>query len=93
MSCRLHGYPGPSLATFSYRSSPPAGLLDYIPYFHIAAVCMFELVVLLLLGYKWGSIYIYIYIYIMSFEVGLFDRTCKNPWSCSFCLLLFTDFS
>ena len=56
MSCRPHGYPWPSLATFPPRSSPPAGLLDYIPYLHIAAVCMFELVVLLLLGHKWGSI-------------------------------------
>ena len=54
MSCRQHGYPCPSLATFPYRSLPPAGLLDYIPYLHIAAVCMFELVVLLLLGHKWG---------------------------------------
>ena len=45
-----------SVATFPYRSSPPAGLLDYTPYLHIAAVCMFELVVLLFLGHKWGSI-------------------------------------
>ena len=30
-----------SLATFPYRSSPLAGLLGYIPYPHIAAVCMF----------------------------------------------------
>ena len=56
MSRRLHGYPWPFLATFPYRSSTPAGLLDYIPYLHIEAVCMFELVVLLLLGHKWGSI-------------------------------------
>ena len=56
MSCRQHGYPWPSLATSSYRSSPLAGLQDYIPYPHIAAVCMFELVVLLLLGHMWGSI-------------------------------------
>ena len=55
MSCHPHRYPWPSLATFPYRSSPPAGLLDYIPYLHIAAVSMFELVVLLLLGHKWGS--------------------------------------
>ena len=51
MSCRPHGYPWPSLATFPYRSSPPAGLLNYIPYLRIAAVCRFELVVLLLLGH------------------------------------------
>ena len=50
----LHGYPWPSLATSPYRSSPPAGLQDYIPYPHIAAVCMFELVVLLLFGHMWG---------------------------------------
>ena len=46
MSCRQHGYPWPSLA----------GLQGYIPYPHIDAVCMFELVVLLLLGHMWGSI-------------------------------------
>ena len=56
MSCCPHRYPWPSHATFPYRSSPPAGLIDYIPYLRIAAVCMFELVVLLLLGHKWGSI-------------------------------------
>ena len=56
MSCRQHGYPWPSLATFPYRSSPPAGLLGYILCPHIAAVCKFGLVVLLLLGHMWGSI-------------------------------------
>ena len=54
MSCRLHGYPWISLATSPYRSSPPAGLQGYILYPHIAAVCMYELVVLLLLGHMWG---------------------------------------
>ena len=38
MSCRQHGYPWPSLATFPYRSSPPAGLLGYTLCPHIAAV-------------------------------------------------------
>ena len=56
MSCRQHGYPWPSLATSPYHSSPPAGLLGYILCPHIAAVCMFGLVVLLLLGHMWGSI-------------------------------------
>ena len=56
MSCRQHGYPWPSFATSPYRSSPPAGLQGYIPYPHIAVVCMFELVVLLLLGHMWGSL-------------------------------------
>ena len=46
----------PCLVTFPYHSSPLACLLDYIPYLHIAAVCMFLLVVLLLLGHMWGSI-------------------------------------
>ena len=59
MSCRQHGYPWPSLSTSPYRSSPLAGLQGYIPYPHTAAVCMFELVVLLLLGYIWGSIGVY----------------------------------
>ena len=44
MSCRLHGYPWPSLTTSPYCSSPQAGLQGYIPYPHIAAKCMFELV-------------------------------------------------
>ena len=55
MSCRYHRYPWPSLATSLYYSSPLAGLQGYIPYPHIAAVCMFELVVLLLLGHMRGS--------------------------------------
>ena len=41
MSGRKHGYPLPSLVTYPYRSSPLAGLQGYIPYPHIAAVCMF----------------------------------------------------
>ncbi len=56
MSCRQHGYPWPSLATSPYHSSPPAGLLSYILCPHIAAVCKFGLVVLLLHGHMWGSI-------------------------------------
>ena len=52
MSCRQHGYPWPSLTTSPYRSSPLAGLQGCIPYPHRAAVCMFELVVLLLLGHE-----------------------------------------
>ena len=41
MSCRHHGYPWPSLATSPYCSSPLEGLQGYIPYPHIAAVCMY----------------------------------------------------
>ena len=48
MSCRQPGYPGPSLATSPYRSSPLVGLQGYIPYPHIVAECMFKLVALLL---------------------------------------------
>ena len=54
MSCRYNGYPWPSLDTSPYHSSPLAGLQGYILYLHIAAVCKFELVVLLLLGHMWG---------------------------------------
>ena len=54
MSCNRHEYPWPSLATSPYRSSPLVGLQGYIPYHHIAAGCMFKLVVLLLLGHMWG---------------------------------------
>ena len=39
-----------------YRSSLPAGPNGYTPYPHIAAVCRFELVALLLLGHLRGSI-------------------------------------
>ena len=59
MSCRQHGYPWPSLATSPYYSSPLAGFQGYIPNPYIAAVCMFELVVLLLLGHMQGSIGVY----------------------------------
>ena len=60
MSCWWHGYPWPSLATPPYRSSPQAGLQDKIPYLHIAAECMFVLVVLLLPGHMWGSIRVHL---------------------------------
>ena len=56
MSCRQHGYPWPSLANSPYHSSLLAGLQGYIPYPHIAAVCMFEQVVLLLIGHMQGFI-------------------------------------
>ena len=42
--------------TSPYRSSLLAGLQGYIPYPHVAAVCMFVLVVLLLPGHMRGSI-------------------------------------
>ena len=42
------------LSTSPYHSLPLAGLQGYIPYHHIAAVCMFELVVLLLIGHMRG---------------------------------------
>ena len=54
MSCRQHGYPWPSLATSPYHSSLLAGFQGYIPYPHIAAECMFELVVLLLFSHMRG---------------------------------------
>ena len=57
--CRQHEYSLPSLAISPYRSSPLADLQGYIPYPHRAAVCMFELVILLLLGHMWGSIGVY----------------------------------
>ena len=56
MSCRQHGYPRPSLADSPYRSSPLVGLQGNIPYPPIAAVCIFELVVLLLPDHMWGSL-------------------------------------
>ena len=56
VSCPKHGYPWSSLATSIYCASPLAALQVYIQYPHIAAVCIFELVVLLLLSHMWGSI-------------------------------------
>ena len=56
MSCRSHGYPWPSIVTSPSHSSPLVGLQGHISYPHIAAECMFELVVLLLPGHMWGSI-------------------------------------
>ena len=44
------------LTLSSHFSSPLVGLQGYIPCPHRAAVCMFELAVLLLLGHMWGSI-------------------------------------
>ena len=55
MSRRLRGYPWPSLAISPYHSSPPAGLQDYNPCPHIAAVCKFVLVVPHLHIHEWGS--------------------------------------
>ena len=55
MSRRLRGYPWPSLAISPYHSSPPAGLQDYNPCPHIAAVCKFVLVVPHLHMHEWGS--------------------------------------
>ena len=54
MSCHRDGYPWPSLATSPYHSLLLAVLQGYIPYPHIAPVCMFELVVLFLLGHMRG---------------------------------------
>ena len=51
MSCHQHGYPWPSLATSPYYSSPLVGLQGDILCPHIAAVCKFERVVLLLSGH------------------------------------------
>ena len=53
ISCHLHGYHWPSLATFPYRSSPLTGLQGYIPYPHIGAVLAGRPA---LLGHMWGSI-------------------------------------
>ena len=72
MSCRKHGYPWPSLATSPFCSLPLAGLQGYTPYSPIAAVWMFELVVLLLLVHMWGSIGVH----------HLWARPCFSSVSC-----------
>ena len=81
MSCRQHRYPWPSLATSPYYSSPLAGLQGYILCPHIAAVCKFELVVLLLLGHIWGSIgvqsrYSYLIILFVWTQLYSFKYSC-----------------
>ena len=55
-SCRAAStdIPDPLSPLLPIRSSPPAGLQSYIMYPHIAVVCMFKLVVLLLLSHMWG---------------------------------------
>ena len=51
-----HKYPWPSLTPLPYRPLLPAGPQGYIPYWHRAAVCRFELVVLPLLTHvKWPT--------------------------------------
>ena len=54
MSWCRHRYHWSSLTTSPYRSSPLAGFQGHIPYPHIAAGCMSELVVLLLPYHMWG---------------------------------------
>ena len=54
LSCHLHGYLWTSLTTPPYRSLLPADPQGYSLYLHRAAVCRFELVALLLLGYVKG---------------------------------------
>ena len=74
-SCRWHGYLWPSFASSPYRSSPPAGLLDYISYSRIAAVCMFDLVIrhpAFARPYVGVHIYIYIYIYIYTIYIYIY---------------------
>ena len=56
MTCHQHRYPWSFLTTPPHCSSLLAGPLGYIPYHHRAAVCSFELVVLLFLGHMRGSI-------------------------------------
>ena len=53
MLCCQHRYPWPSSPN---RSWPLAGLQGYIPYPHIAVVCLFKLFILLLPSHMWGSI-------------------------------------
>ena len=55
MSSYQHEYPWSSLTNPPYRPLLPAGLQGYIPYWHKAAVCRFELIVLPLLGHVNGS--------------------------------------
>ena len=49
-----HGYSWPSLANPAYHPLLPADPQEYIPYRHRAAVCRFELDVLLLLNHVKG---------------------------------------
>ena len=73
----------PSLATSPYRASILAGLLGYIPYTHIAAVCMFELVVLFLLTIC-GDPYEYITYELVPASPAVFCMSCSSNLD-SFC--------
>ena len=90
MSCHRHENLWPSLATSPYRSSHLAGLQGYIPYPHIAAACMFELVVLLLLGHMWGSIGVY-HIWARPCFTSMFGSSdldsFRDGWPYSWCLV------
>ena len=70
LSCHQHGYPWPSFATPHYRSSLLANLQGSIPYPHRAAVCMFELAVLLLFGHTRGSIGVH-HLWALSLSLSL----------------------
>ena len=78
MSYHQHGYPWPSPTTSPYHSSLLAGLQGYIPYPHIAAACMFELVILFLLGHMRRSIGVVVNIeplYILSTYIYIYIHT------------------
>ena len=82
MSCRQHGYPWPSHASSPYHSSLLAGFQGYIPYPHIAAVCMFELVVLLLLSHMRGSIGVHHWWVRLCFSTSvLCDTRLTKAWT------------
>ena len=92
MSCRSHGYPWPSLATSPYHSSLLAGLQGYIPYPHIAAVCMFKLVVLLWLGHMRGSIGVHHWWVLQQCPACMVRLACivfetGGSWPYSWCLV------
>ena len=83
LSCRQHGIPWPSPATPPNRSSLLAGLQDYVPYPHWAAVSRFELAALLFLGHvnityefvpasSAVSCIIYIYIYYLYIYIYIY---------------------
>ena len=86
MSCHQHKYPWSSLAAPPYRPSLSAGPQGYIWYLHRAAVCMFELVALPLLGYVKGSKRVHqcptclVYLILIVFMMG-------GRWLHSYCFV------
>ena len=78
MSRHKLGYSWPSLATPPYRTLLSTDPQGYIPYWHRAAVCRFELVVLLLLVHVRGSTGVH-HLWARPYFFSSLPRVCETP--------------